>query len=189
MKKLPENFIFMKVGQHAGEDFERILARKREEYRRAGMTFWGYGGPTCHPITQIRPFVREVVARGGGLHLLMESMDSKADPDIVPATEYSEDGIVWKPLPNGIIVTGSRYAIVLGEIREEELELPLHDYAVALGRSEGRNASQYLQGRVDKACLSLDSSRAGAPEKPRLVQIKYSAEVIEPYAVLLRGGD
>lgn len=183
---VPKKFIFMKVGQHAGEDFEFILERKRQERRDAGMTFWGYGGPTCHPLTQVRPFVREVLEEGGRVNLLMETMDSKADPDVVPATEYSEDGINWRTLPTGIIVTGSRYAIVLGDIRAEEFELPLHDYAVALGKNEGRNASDYINGRVDKACLTLGAELKA--KKERKVKITYAAEIIEPYAVLLRGG-
>ncbi len=187
MRKIPERFIFMKVGQHAGEEFDEILARKREEVRKAGVSFWGYGGPTCHPIRQVRPFVQDVVARRGRVHLLMEPMDSNAHPDIVPATEYSEDGILWKPIPEGIRVTGSRYAVVLGEIKSEDIELPLDECAVGLGVSEGKPASDYIQGRVDKACLVLDPAAAKRAKKHRVATIRYSAEILDPFAVLLRG--
>lgn len=184
MNALPDRFIFMKVGKHAGEDFDSILERKRREYDATGMTFWGYGGSTCHPITQVRPFVASVKEAGGRVNLLMETMDSKADPDLVPATEYSVDGIEWIPLPSGIVVTGSRYAIVLGKIEPEDFTLPLHAYAVGLGRSEGLAGSDYIQGRVDKACLV---QRDVKPKRTRDVHITHSAEIKEPFAVLLRG--
>ena len=181
----PDKFIFMKVGAHAGETWDMILARKREEFRRANMSFWGYGGPTCHPLTQVQPFVKNIVEVGGRVNLLMTTMDSKADPDIVPATEYSEDGVKWKPIPDGIVVTGSRYAVVLGEIQDVDLDVPLDNYAVALGPGRGRVASKYIRGRVDKACLEVGS----AIETPTYVtHITHSAEILKPYAVLLRGG-
>ncbi len=47
MKELPEKFLFMKVGNHAGEQWEQILTRKRKEYEATGMCFWGYGGNAC----------------------------------------------------------------------------------------------------------------------------------------------
>lgn len=189
MREPPDLFVFMKVGMHAGEAWNDILSRKHREYRETGHTFWGYGGSACHPLTQVQPFARQAVERGGRVHLLMQTMDSRADPDLLPATEYSEDGVHWKELPSGIHVTGSRYAIVLGEISETEFELPLHDYAVALGRSQGRSASDYVRARIDKACLSL--ARGGDSSIPHIseqtVKITHTAEIKSPFAVLLRG--
>lgn len=180
-----QDIIFMKIGRHADETLDSILARKREEFRRTGRTFWGYGGSTCHPLTQVRPFVRTITEQGGRVNLLMEQMNSKANPDVKPATEYSEDGISWKPLPSGIVVTGSRYALVLGEIKSEEIQLPLHRYVVGYGKSSGRSASIYIQGRVDKACL-ISSPNLPENSKEKMIGITYTAEIIAPYAVLLR---
>jgi hypothetical protein len=181
-------FVFMKVGRHAGEDFNAILARKRAELRAAGRIFWGYGGTTCNPTTQVRPFVRRVLEAGGRVHLLMEPIDSRADPDIVPATEYSEDGVHWIAMPSGVLVTGSRYALVLGEIQEEDFELPLHDCEVAAGKRAGTPASDYIRGRVDKACVVRNPGMAPISKAPCVAHIQYSAELLEPYAVFLRGG-
>ena len=58
-----ESFVFMKVGQHAGEDFESIIKRKTEEIKNTGMSFWGYGGPMCHPTKQIQPFAKSVIEK------------------------------------------------------------------------------------------------------------------------------
>ena len=53
-----DGLLFMKVGLHAGEKFDEILERKRREYQKAGMIFWGYGGNTCHPTLAVQPFAR-----------------------------------------------------------------------------------------------------------------------------------
>ncbi len=106
--QLPEAFIFMRVGNHAGESFEYIIERKYRELSDAGRMFWGYGGTTLHPFKHVQPFARLWVQRGGSIRMVMEPIDSKADPDILPATEFSADGIQWEAIPSGIVVTGSR---------------------------------------------------------------------------------
>src|SRR5438034_11140870 len=107
---VPSSFVFMKIGNHAGETFEEILVRKQREIELAGRSFWGYGGRTCHPVTQVQPFARGVARERGPVYLLMEYIDSKAEPDIVQPTEYSADSVRWQPIPDGINVIGSRYA-------------------------------------------------------------------------------
>lgn len=180
-----EAFIFMKVGMHAGEDFDSIIQRKLEEIRRTGMSFWGYGGPTCHPTRQIQPFAKRVVEKKGAIYLCMERINSFADPDIVPAQMYSVDGIKYEPIPEGINVTGSRYAIVLDEIIPEQFEIPMEAYEVACGRSAGRPASSYIKGHVDKACLEINMNRlSDMPEKKK--QISFVARMKEPYAVFVK---
>lgn len=183
----PDGFVFMKVGSHAGETFDEILRRKNAEFARAGKIFWGYGGPTLHPITQVQPFARTRLENGGSIYVLMQFIDSHADPDIVPATEYSADAVTWKPIPDGIRVTGSRYALVLDEIRPGDLEIVLEDYEVALGNSRGKSAAEYLQGHVDKACLVRGEKRnLAAATLPKIRKVEFLARLQEPYAVLLK---
>jgi hypothetical protein len=181
-------FIFMKVGDHAGESWEQILERKNREYQDAGKIFWGYGGTACHPLSQVQPFVKEHAAAGDPVYLLMEPIHSLADPDVLPATEFSADGINWEPIPQGINVTGSRYALVLDEIRPGQLDLNPAEYVVGIGPSRGKRASNYLQGRVDKACLQY--SQPGGivipGENEKIHEVRYTAKLLEPYAVLLR---
>jgi len=180
----PEAFIFMKVGNHAGEDFEQILQRKNNEFKRTGRIFWGYGGRSCHPLTQVQPFARLQVKRYGSLCLLMQTIDSHAVPDIIPATEYSEDGIRWKRIPDGITVIGSRYALILDEIQPGDLDIAICRYEVGIGPSRGKAASEYIGRHVDKACLSV---REGARDRRgQKSHFKYYAGLIKPYAVMLR---
>lgn len=185
LERTPDAFLFMKVGQHAGETFEEILERKNREFAEAGRIFWGYGGTTLHPLRQVQPFINMHLTGEGAIHLLMEPISSRADPDVFPATEFSIDGVDWQPIPRGISVTGSRYALVLGEIVPGELEFPAADFEVAVGPSRGKTADSYLRGHVDKGCFSR--TRGGAGEGRRSVRrIGYTAELHEPYAVLLR---
>ena len=183
----PQAFIFMRVGSHAGESFETILERKQRELQDAGRIFWGYGGTTLHPIKHVQPFAKLWVQKEGQINILMEPIDSRADPDVLPANEFSIDGITWKPIPQGIVVTGSRYAIVLDEIKPGELNLNLGEFEVGIGPSRGRNAAGYVRGRVDKGCFV-----ASLPEfelsgvQPQPITIGFQARLIDPYAVMLR---
>ena len=105
----------------------------------------------------------------------------------MPASEYSADGIHWQPIPDGIEVTGSRYALVLDEIKPGQLNLHASEYQVGIGPSRGKPADIYLHGRVDKGCLTRGAVGAPATPSPdKLRQISHVARMQEPYAVILR---
>ena len=137
---------------------------------------------------QVQPFSRLTVKEQGGIYIVMEQIDSRADPDLVPAKEYSADGITWLPIPKGIEVTGSRYALVLDEVKPGELNLELNNYEVGIGPSSGKAAETYLQGRTDKACFTMSKTpRSVEQPTPKLVRkVSYYSRLKEPYAVLLR---
>lgn len=184
---LPDAFIFMRVGNHAGETFDSILERKRREFEETGKIFWGYGGTTLHPIKHVQPFAKLWVAQEGSIRIVMEPIDSKADPDVLPANEFSADGVNWEPIPTGIEVTGSKYAIVLDEITPGQLDLNLSDFEVGIGPSCGKSAAQYVKGRVDKGCfVSRQLTDSDTKAQSRLVSIGFQARLLDPYAVMLR---
>jgi hypothetical protein len=179
--------LYMKVGTHAQESLEDIFVRKSREIEKAGLAFWGYGGNTCHPQTMVQPFARQYEQKGGVIYLCMQPMNSKHFATQVAADEYSVDGINWQPVPEHIKVLGSRYALVIKNLRKHEFELPLAQTRVAIGNSMGVIGSEYIAGRVDKACLEIVSDDA-SPEQQQVsrVQIGLVAELVEPYAVYLR---
>jgi len=180
--------LFMKVGTHAKETLADIIARKKKEIEDAGVAFWGYGGNTCHPQTMVQPFAKAFEERGDSIHLLMEEMDSKHFAVPILAEEYSQDGIKWKAIPKGINVRGSRYALVIKDLHREELQIPLEQTRVAVGRSEGQLGSKYIQGRVDKGCLVVTPEPIvhDDPDLTKTVKINLVADLVEPYAVFLR---
>jgi len=118
---------------------------------------------------------------------VMEPIRSNAHPDIVPATQFSSDGVTWKPIPSGISVLGSRYALVLDEIKPGDLEINLAEYEVAIGPSSGKRADAYLQGRVDKGCFARsDQSLAFADARKAMHKAGFIGRLKEPFGVLLR---
>lgn len=172
--------IYMKVGTHAQEDLADILARKRQEIEREGFGMWGYGGNTCHPKSMVQPFARTA---GKPIVLCMQPMESRHRAEPVRAEEYSVDGRHWKQIPSGINVLGSRFALCIGSLEDVDITLDLGDTRVALGNHRGRNGSSYVQGRVDKACLEVI---APGSEPVRCIKIRAVAEIVEPFAVMVR---
>lgn len=183
--KAGHGLVYMKVGTHAKESLNDIIVRKRIEIEDTGYAFWGYGGNTCHPTTMVQPFAKVYEERQDALYLCMEPMQSDNSSDPIRAVEYSEDRVVWKSVPLTIGALGSKYALVIKNLIEEEFELPLTATNVALGKSKGVSGEKYIRGRVDKACLSLADDICNSSSE-RVAQIGLIAELCAPYAVFLR---
>lgn len=185
--KSGEGFLYMKVGTHAQESLDEIIARKRKEIEDAGYALWGYGGNTCHPTSMVQPFARDFQRRFGTIYLCMEPMNSKHSAPPVRADEYSIDGVEWKKIPPPINVRGSRYALAIRNLRREHFNLSLACTKVAIGNSMGTVGSQYIAGRVDKACLeALADPNTKAVGDQSIVHIELVAELASPYAVFVR---
>lgn len=175
--------VYMKVGTHGNEPFDQIFERKRKEIEDEGFALWGYGGNTCHPLSMVQPFARGIHEEGGIIRLVMQPMDSRHFKVSARAEEYSVDGLRWDPVPSGINVLGSRFALKIRNLREEAFELPLSQTRVAIGPTTGRRGDRYIKGHVDKACLEVTE----APEEDdAVVEIRLVADLVEPYAVFVR---
>lgn len=179
--------LFMKVGTHAQETLADIIERKSREIQEAGYAMWGYGGNTCHPRTMVQPFAEEKTAEGKPIFLCMEAMNSKHFAEPVRATSFSPDGLTWEAIPDAINVLGSRFALLIESLREEEHVLPLTQTRVAVGNNQGKLGSRYIQGHVDKACLEIlhEPERVNDEDRQER-QISLVAKLKAPYAVFLR---
>lgn len=175
-----DNILFMKVGTHASEELSDIILRKRAEIDAEGFAMWGYGGNTCHPTSMVKPFA---LATTGPIVLAMHPMVSNHFAEQVRAEEYSPDGINWQPVPEGINCLGSRYALLIDSLDEVEEEVDLSRTRVAVGPSRGKVGADYIQGRVDKACLEVTDQTAG---DSKIVAIGLRANLVKPYAAFLR---
>jgi hypothetical protein len=181
------DLLFMKVGTHADEGLDAIVARKQKEIDNAGFSLWGYGGNTCHPVTMVQPFARAAEVAGQPIHLCMEPMDSKHFAVTARAEEFSIDGFDWQEVPPAISVIGSRFALAIDELHTEKFELPLSHTQVAIGNQTGRRGDQYIKGRVDKACLKFVGEEIEVPEdEEKTIQIGLVARLRPPYAVFVR---
>jgi hypothetical protein len=101
----------------------------------------------------VQPFAQEVTRSGHDVFLIMHKMDSTHFAEPKAATQYSDDGMNWKDIPAGVQVLGSRYALLLSDLTKVSEELNVADVEVAVGPSRGKLGSDYIKGRVDKACL------------------------------------
>lgn len=179
--------LYMKVGIHAKEPLEEIIARKTKEIEDAGYALWGYGGNTCHPQTMVQPFAKTFEEKGEAIYLCMQEISSKHRAERIRAEQCSTDGIEWTDIPAAINAVGSRYALVIKGLRQEEMDLSLDDTQVAIGLSQGRMGSRYIKGQVDKACLEVIAHQALRNEEAEMkVKINLVAELRSPYAVYLR---
>lgn len=184
--------LYMKVGTHAGESLDSIIRRKTEEIERAGVSFWGYGGNTCHPESMVQPFARSYQDHGKPIYLCMEPMESNHWSVSARADEYSVNGITWEVVPEAINVIGSRYALVITELQKADFDLRLDVTRVALGNSMGRPGQKYIQGRVDKACLEVieatghEEAAGGEAIRTPVQHIGLVAKLASPFAVYVR---
>ena len=178
--------LFMKVGIHARESLDDIIARKSKEIEDTGYAMWGYGGNTCHPRTMVRPFT-DAFANKGPIFLCMQEIRSNHSAEPLRARESSVDGLNWEPIPKSINVNGSKFALVIKGLRRQDLVLPLERTKVAVGQNRGRVGSRYVRGRVDKACLEIgvEPERTNVEDK-KLIPINLVAELASPFAVFLR---
>lgn len=181
------SILFMKIGSHAREPLDEIVKRKLKEIDDTGYAMWGYGGNTCHPTSMVQPFAEDSSKAGRPIYLCMQEMNSNHFAEKIRAKEFSADGIKWEPVPSTINAMGSRFALTIKNLRQQEVTLPLGQTRVAVGPNRGRVGSRYILGQVDKACLQV------TPEKERVndagdkeVKIHWVAELQAPYAVFLR---
>lgn len=182
-----QGILFMKVGVHAQENLESIIARKTKEIDDAGYALWGYGGSTCYPTSMVQPFAKEQAALGKSIFLCMQEMNSKHFAEPLRAEQFSVNGVDWEAIPNQINVRGSRFALAIKALHKEEFVLPLAKTKVAVGNSKGSLGSRYIRGQVDKACLAFTDAALMPPEPDDItVEISLVAELCEPYAVFLK---
>jgi len=183
-----DGILFMKVGTHAQEGLDAIIARKTQEIEDAGFGMWGYGGNTCHPTSMVQPFAERFSTEGRTIRLCMQPMDSKHFATPSCAAQYSADGRIWADIPEGINVRGSRWALLIDRLEPNTFKLPLDQTRVPVGPSQGRLGSRYIKGQADKACLEfLSAAERTNEEELREVEIGLVANLKAPYAVFLRG--
>src|SRR5215212_9692085 len=153
--------LFMKVGTHAKEELADIIARKRAEIENVGFAMWGYGGNTCHPTSMVQPFADAFAAKRQPISLVMHRMNSRHYADQVRADTFSVDGVSWQPIPDGINVLGSKYALVIKSLRETDEVLQLASTRFARGCTLAAACGQGRQCRPVLCCLDRSVGSSG----------------------------
>jgi hypothetical protein len=182
--KHPHNIIFMIAGPHSGFSLEHIFSVKKAEESVHGSFFWGYAGTLCHPH-KVNAFVQNCLASGmASPKILLAATPSKYTSAVGRLLKYSIDDSAYAPLPQDVVLTGCKYAVVGKNIMEANCEVDLNKYEIATGDKEGKPLGEYIRYRVNKGCARL--RKVYANESPRFAKIAYVADMVEPYCVFLR---
>lgn len=173
--------LVMRVGFHAGESLDEILQRKTAEIAEHGFTYWGYGGSSCHPLTQVQPFHRDHAP-------VVAFVLTVSDPGLTTheMSEVSADKSLWRPVsPHR--VTSSKWGLVLTSLKPVATTIDLSLFEVAIGQSKGKPLSAYLRGRCDKACaVSVAPGVTSEHQVARIEPVVALGRLGQPAAVFFR---
>ena len=114
-----------------------------------------------------------------------EEMNSNNFAAQVRADEWSADGFGWHEIPPQINVLGHVTPCASRICTKRSLDYRFQQPALRWGIALVVVGSQYIRGRVDKACLEAIADQAESAEIES-VQISLVAELVDPYAVFLR---
>lgn len=174
------------MGDHAGEATDAIFLRKTADIERVGKTFWLMNSQkarpaqvqkNCEAIPAYTIFI-EPATRGGARPA------TKRDA----AKEYSCDGVLWKPLPEGLSpVTGklNRAAALVFDMMTTNVSgtLDLWDYGDS---SEIHSPVKFILG-----CSTVCAIQKDMKSHPKRMQSRYRgivavARLVEPYGAWIR---
>jgi hypothetical protein len=176
------------MGDHAGEGVDEIFKRKIEDITKINRTFWLVKSPKAKPelvqkmcrFDSAYVFFVEPAAKGGARPAIADKK----------ATTFSEDGLIWKPLPNQLgPVTGKldsrAYALVFDKLEtiDTKQELDLWHYADF--------ANQEKPIRMILGCSTVCAMKRdmkGHPErlKSRFRRVVAVGLLVTPYCVWVR---
>ena len=164
------NVMLMKFGTHGNASPHQIILDKTSDLLASGVFFWGYGGSTCHPENQVQPFLNQVAKNGENVYLVLSPIASVWDGNASQRSLFSRNFEDWIRLPDGVTVSGSKYAVICDEITICEEVIDLSNYEVSVGPHAGRPVSSYLRGRNTKACASRSKNAPVSANKFLRVQ-------------------
>ena len=176
------------MGAHAGEDAGVIFARKIDDCKAVGRTFWVVKSAKGRPA-QVQAMCRP---ESGYVIFVEPSSPGGARPTVAAksATEYSPDGVTWSSLPDGLgPVTGrmdrSAAALVFDELTTvmEERSVDLWQYAAA---AEPDSPLRFALGRSTVCAARQDTSAHPRRMKSRYRRAVAVARLVPPYCVWLR---
>lgn len=153
-----KNIVFMKYGAHGNESSKSILSRKHDELIETGCVFWGYNGVLCHPSNQLNPFVQANKKNGEKTFLVLsktlqeKSVDCDTDIELKRAELFSFDRKQWEPIPIGVNVTNSKYAVVCSSFEDCDFKLDASQYILPFANPQNCRMSNYLGWRKNRAC-------------------------------------
>jgi hypothetical protein len=175
------------MGDHAGEDSNAIFKRKKADIGRLGVTYWLMRSPKARP-----PQVQEICRSFPTYTIFVEpATKGGARPTIIEdeAREYSDDGVLWHPLPKGLSrVTGKldagSTALVFDTMTiDVSAALDLWDYCEV---SNIHKPLRFILGCSTVCAVRKDTKSLPGKMKSRYRAIVAVARFAVPYCVWIR---
>ena len=180
------------MGPHAGEDTDKIFARKIADIDKAGRTFWVIHSHKAKPNT-----VQEVgkTVRRRSIEPLCAFLAPSSPGGVVPtktataALKYSTDRCKWEDLPPGISpVTGKMTQSTCALVFDRLVLLPsttcdLWEYADFFNPEK---PVKIRQGASTLSVIATDTSTHSDRMKSHIRQVLAIGRLVEPFAVWLR---
>jgi hypothetical protein len=175
------------MGDHAGESPDAIFNRKMADIEKIGKTFWLIRSPKAKSAqvqglcktTQAYAIFVEPATKGGARPTIAED----------PTKEYSNDRVLWNPLPNGLSpVTGklesSATALVFDQMATGVSgTLDLWDYGEL---SDINRPLRFSLGCSTVCAVRMDTKSHSEKMKSRYRGIVAIARLATPYCVWVR---
>lgn len=179
------------MGPHAGEDEETIFARKIDDTRKCGKTFWLVRSTKANPAL-IQKLAEE--AQTDGTHVscifVAPSSPGGAQPtaNSQVASMYSPDGENWSSMPNRMTpVTGKldrgAYALVFDELSLAEGEVDLWGYG---NFKDPSKPIHFRLGASTVCAVKRDTSSHPRRMKSHIRRVVAVGRLCAPYAVWVR---
>lgn len=176
------------MGDHAGEDTEKIFYRKIEDIHRTNCTYWLIKSPKAKP-----PLVQQLCT-GGPAYVLFVAPAVKGGARSTEigniAKEYSIDGLTWDTLPVGLgPVTGKldsqAYALVFDALETiaDGQTVNLWDYA---DFETPERPVRTILGCSTICAIMQDTSDYPDRLKSNVRRILAIARLTKPYCVFVR---
>lgn len=185
------------VGDHAGEEPAKIFARKSDDIKKVGRTFWCYLSRSANPVQ-----VQQLCADGAAYALFVKPFakgGARPTTNSDPSREYNYSPDPshpnhpapneWLRLPKGLgAVTGNldaqAFALVFDELQiVEDGMLDLWNYGQF---QNGKNPVIFNQTCSTACAVRQDTSNHGAHMKSHEREIVAVAHLVTHYAVWLR---
>lgn len=175
------------MGDHAGEDSDAIFNRKKADIERLGITYWLMRSPKARPpkVQKIcRSFPTYTIfiapATKGGARPTTKEDEAK---------EYSNDGVLWHPLPKGLsrvtgkLDTGATALVFDMMTVDVSATLDLWDFGEA---SNNHKPLRFILGCSTVCAVREDTKALPGRMKSRYREIVAVARLADPYCVWVR---
>ncbi|HTH93371.1 MAG TPA: hypothetical protein VL576_02755 [Candidatus Paceibacterota bacterium] len=179
----PSKYVLvMKIGPFCGFSLEEIINIKTGEQDKIGKFFLGYSGVFCHP-KRVSEFIQLAKSEGEKVTVLFITTPSNFNSPIERLSYYSSDANLWQPLPEEVLLVGSKFSIVAKDIQKVDFDINLTDYQSMLGATPGKTLDEYLQWRCDKSCAVYNP---GKLDKQKMKKVSYICELTDEGVVYVK---